>query len=55
MQGSTLPGHNYLILLVLRRTSNHSPNLSPIVGKRLKRRIAETANSPWVLVSRDTA
>ena len=28
-------GHNHLILLVLRRTSNHSLNLSPIVGKRL--------------------
>ena len=29
--------HNHLILLVLRRTSNHSPDLSPIVGKRLNR------------------
>ena len=37
MQGFTLPGHNHLILLVLRRTSNHSLNLSPIVGKRLNR------------------
>ena len=32
-----LQGHNYLILLVLRRTSNHSPNPSPIIGKGLNR------------------
>ena len=36
-------GHNNPTLLVLRRASNHSPNLSPIVGKRLKKIIAETA------------
>ena len=28
-------GHNLLILLILRRTSNHSINLPPIVGGRL--------------------
>jgi len=36
-QGIALQGHNHLILLVLRRTSNHSLNLSPIFGKRLNR------------------
>ena len=49
-----LQGHNHLILLVLRRTSNHSLNLSPIVGKRLNRRMAEAAHSSTLLVSRDT-
>ena len=35
LQGVALQGHNHLILLILRRTSNHSLNLSPIIGKRL--------------------
>ena len=51
--GSTCRGHNNPTLLVLRRASNHSPNLSPIVGKRLKKIIAETDDYFYVLVSRD--
>ena len=35
MQGAALHVHNLLILLILRRTSNHSLNLPPIVGGRL--------------------
>ena len=35
MQEFPCKGHIHLILLVLRRISNHSPSLSPIVGKRM--------------------
>jgi hypothetical protein len=34
--GQALHSHNYLILLVLRRTSNHSLNLPPIVLASLR-------------------
>ena len=53
--GSTCRGHNNPTLLVLRRASNHSPNLSPIVGKRLKKIIAEAVDYFYGLVSRDDA
>lgn len=53
--GSTCRGHNNPTLLVLRRASNHSLNPSPIVGKGLKKIIAETADYFYVLVLRDDA
>ena len=38
---------------ILRRASNHSPNLSPIFGKGLKFCIWENPNPSYVLVGRD--
>ena len=71
MSGKTLKGHivenvTWVFLLernvftdqptfLARKASNHSPNLSPIIGKRLKNIIAETDNYFYVLVSRDDA
>ena len=35
LAGFTCKGHNLPTLLVIRRASNHSPSLPPIVGGRM--------------------
>ena len=42
-----------LVLLILRRISDHSPNPSPIFGKGLKSWIWENPNPCYVLAGRD--